>query len=544
MSAHTSDALVVVRAGRSASAVFGLVVSLLAALPAAPAAAAQRFASAMSSDGTGTCTTAAPCRLDHAIAGASAGDEVIVQPGDYSVTSALSAPVSMYLHGVAGQPRPRLIGTSNLGGTTLSFKAGGTLSHLAIESTASDRDALALASSLAEDLVLTSSGRDGARLEGNGPRTTILRDSVARSMAKGSDREAIDLREAGSGGGDVALRNVTAIASGSDSTGVHCETKAVQSTLVNVMVRGDAKDVDASPGGARCSASYSNFRPALSPGLPAGTGNQSQDPAFVNAAVGDFHPAAGSPTVDAGTGDLLLGATDPDGNPRTMGAAPDIGAFEYQPSSSVSATAQNAGPPLAPPSSTLSSPLPSLGRTVVVSAASGTVLIKQRGQAKFTPLGHSAVIPVGSSVDTQRGVVTLVSAADSRGTIQAMNFSTGVFSVGQSSSGGGLTDIALTGGKFSSCPVRARSRAHARATAASAGRRRAIRRLWGNGHGRFRTHGRYGSATVRGTIWLTEDYCDGTLIRVRRGAVSVRDYTRRRTVTVLAGHSYFARAIR
>jgi ferric-dicitrate binding protein FerR (iron transport regulator) len=49
---------------------------------------------------------------------------------------------------------------------------------------------------------------------------------------------------------------------------------------------------------------------------------------------------------------------------------------------------------------------------------------------------------------------------------------------------------------------------------------------------------------VRGTNWLTEDSCNGTLVRVRRGKVAVTDYHRRRTVTVKAGRSYFARAFR
>jgi ferric-dicitrate binding protein FerR (iron transport regulator) len=52
------------------------------------------------------------------------------------------------------------------------------------------------------------------------------------------------------------------------------------------------------------------------------------------------------------------------------------------------------------------------------------------------------------------------------------------------------------------------------------------------------------SATVRGTIWLTQDPCDGTLTTVKRGRVNVRDFKRRRTVSVKAGHSYLARAAR
>ena len=66
-------------------------------------------------------------------------------------------------------------------------------------------------------------------------------------------------------------------------------------------------------------------------------------------------------------------------------------------------------------------------------------------------------------------------------------------------------------------------------------------KLWGSGKGKFRTDGKYSSATVRGTIWLVQDRCEGTLTKVRRGTVAVRDFKRKKTVTVKAGHTYLAR---
>lgn len=72
-----------------------------------------------------------------------------------------------------------------------------------------------------------------------------------------------------------------------------------------------------------------------------------------------------------------------------------------------------------------------------------------------------------------------------------------------------------------------------------------LRRLWArDNHGRFGTRGRYGAASVRGTAWLTEDRCDGTLTRVSRGTVVVHDFARHRNVVVSAGHGYLARAPR
>ena len=46
---------------------------------------------------------------------------------------------------------------------------------------------------------------------------------------------------------------------------------------------------------------------------------------------------------------------------------------------------------------------------------------------------------------------------------------------------------------------------------------------------------------MRGTFWLTEDRCDGTLVKVRRGVVGVRDFAKKKTFTVRKGHSHFAR---
>lgn len=92
----------------------------------------------------------------------------------------------------------------------------------------------------------------------------------------------------------------------------------------------------------------------------------------------------------------------------------------------------------------------------------------------------------------------------------------------------------LTKGDFSACKRGKKASAAARAKP-----RTPVRSVWGNGKGSFRTAGRFAAATVRGTIWLTVDYCNGTLIRVRRGVVSVKDRVHHKTVSVRAGSQYF-----
>ncbi|HUF76948.1 MAG TPA: calcium-binding protein, partial [Longimicrobiales bacterium] len=69
---------------------------------------------------------------------------------------------------------------------------------------------------------------------------------------------------------------------------------------------------------------------------------------------------------------------------------------------------------------------------------------------------------------------------------------------------------------------------------------RTVRKLWGNADGTFRTKGRYASATVRGTVWLTADRCEGTDVLVRAGSVTVRDFVREIDVVVRAGQRYLA----
>jgi len=77
---------------------------------------------------------------------------------------------------------------------------------------------------------------------------------------------------------------------------------------------------------------YGNAGDLTTFGNPAQVGNNliSIDPHFVDAANGDFHIKADSAARDAGTATPPggLGLFDLDGNPRTYGPKPDIGAYE------------------------------------------------------------------------------------------------------------------------------------------------------------------------------------------------------------------------
>ena len=172
-------------------------------------------------------------------------------------------------------------------------------------------------------------------------------------------------------------------------------------------------------------------------------------------------------------------------------------------------------------------PVPVLGRSVVAGRVSGTVRVKAKG-GSFRTLGAGESIPLGSTVDATKGKMRLTSASNAAGATQSAVFFQGAFVITQTRGSKPVTQLALSGRL--SCPKRASTSA-----------RRRVRRLWGDGRGRFRTRGRHGAATVRGTKWLTEDRCGSTKVTVRRGTVVVRDFAKRKNKVVTKGRSYVAR---
>src|SRR4051794_15584153 len=207
-------------------------------------------------------------------------------------------------------------------------------------------------------------------------------------------------------------------------------------------------------------------------------------------------------------------------------------------------------------------PPPVPGKSVNVQVVSGQVSIKrpgsgrarQAGAAKgFVPLSGPANVPVGSQLDTSKGRVALTSAADTAGAkTQTSDFYKGIFQVKQTvptkkpkRPKALVTDLVLKGEiARSQCAPLKGARSATDAATKKKGPKSVLGKLWGSGKGKFRTDGKYSAATVRGTIWLVEDRCEGTFTKVTRGTVQVRDLKRRKTVTVKAGHSYLARAQR
>ena len=192
-------------------------------------------------------------------------------------------------------------------------------------------------------------------------------------------------------------------------------------------------------------------------------------------------------------------------------------------------------------------------KSVRVRVISGEVFYKPpagaRAQAPpgFLPLRGAAILPVGTILETTKGRVELTAAAATTGnaTMKAQ-FYEGRFRIRQARQGRRgakrrklFTQLPLEGGNFRSICGASGSRALAAQRKKRS--KKKVRHLWGDGKGDFQTRGRGAAATVRGTIWLTEDRCDGTLVRVRRGRVAVRDQRLRRTIILRAGQSYVAK---
>jgi hypothetical protein len=157
-----------------------------------------------------------------------------------------------------------------------------------------------------------------------------------------------------------------------------------------------------------------------------------------------------------------------------------------------------------------------------------------------------AQIREGSIIDARKGRVR-ITIDNGRGGLDTAEFYGGIFKFTQPKVKPGQTwfaNLYLYAGSFKGCPRAPRNPKVATLSATKGKKQsqgKSVRHLWGSGEGAFRTVGRFSSATVRGTTWLTDDRCNGTLTKVTAGKVGVRDFVLKKTVVVKKGKSYFAK---
>ena len=241
--------------------------------------------------------------------------------------------------------------------------------------------------------------------------------------------------------------------------------------------------------------------------------------------------------------------------------------FDVVATNALAATgARSADQPFTTPAATFASlPEPALGKTANVEPVSGTVLIAvpgaqaasatnllERGLSSptaaleslskglhFVPLTEARQIPVGSVLETTHGVVALETATTSSKKPQFGDFGAGIFKLLQARKQKGLAELDIMDAHTARQVCASLGKGAAVAAKLSS---KVLGRLNANAHGKFTTKGQYSAATVRGTVWSVSNQCDGTLTKVQRGVVSVRDFVRRKTVTLFTGQHYLARA--
>ena len=185
---------------------------------------------------------------------------------------------------------------------------------------------------------------------------------------------------------------------------------------------------------------------------------------------------------------------------------------------------------------------PVLGKSVGAVVQDGQVSVRLPGSSQSVPLAQVGSLPVGTVVDATHGDARITSAV-AGGHAQTGVFGGGVFQIRQNARERGVTELGLVLAPAAarSCTARPAA-APIRIAAARKLSPKVLALLHASVQGRFRTRGRYSSATVRGTRWDTVDRCDGTLTRVFAGVVVVSDLRRHRTVVLRPGQSYLARA--
>jgi hypothetical protein len=329
--------------GRQVILRLGLAATVLAlVLPAADALAADTlWASPLPHNpGNSTCSLVNPCSFRHAVEDiATAGDDVVVQPGDYTTAPTVTPVDGIVVEGRPGAPRPRIIGTPAMLQATLHVGLGTTVRHLRLESTRDNSQVIETAGpATIEDVVAISTASSqghGVQLRGG----SLFRNSTVR--ATGDFAYATEVIN-----GTSEIRNVTSV-NASPSPGsaaidalTCCGLGAARANIVNSIALGGDADVQAITGGgaavtATIDVRNSSFRPGtVTDGEGTsffidGGGNVAAAPLLVDTAGGDLHEAPGSPTIDAGFDEPFNGAFDIDGQLRVLGSGPDIGADEF-----------------------------------------------------------------------------------------------------------------------------------------------------------------------------------------------------------------------
>ncbi|MDQ6527339.1 hypothetical protein RB608_27240 [Nocardioides sp. LHD-245] len=316
-------------------AVIATTLAMAAAVLAAPPARAAVVRVASPTGSGMACTAAAPCTVVQAFANALSGDTVALSPGTYVVGQDLDVE--------AFTVQPLVVGTRPV----LQFTGDHRLRAWQPASVVSDLriEALNLFPSTAAVLIRNGIGR---RLEVVADSPNSAKGVDVRNAGALVDSTVWSRSEFGSaitmGDGGGLIRNVTALATGPDSTGLFTSASymlpgstTMTFAVQNSILRGSGHDLHVHSGEPTkviiANLDHSNYATVAPTGTHAVLndlgGRQTAAPAFVAPADGNFRQLATSPTRNAGAPVGGLSATALDGQARIQESAPDIGADEF-----------------------------------------------------------------------------------------------------------------------------------------------------------------------------------------------------------------------
>ena len=315
-----------------------------------------RFA-APGATGPEPCAASNPCSLfaaaDATGGEAAPGDEVVLLPGEYSDAAGDLGPAGtveieqgVSLHGKAGQPAPKV--AEKVGPRALIVGSGDVVSGLRFEVTGGTA-AFLQRGGVVEEVVSRSSTQAGFACE---VLAGTLRDSACLSSGRFAAAVGGQLltEETTS---QVELRNVTAVGSGEFGGGLSFNTAASEAHLRvdadSVIASGSALEGDVAArvastrGSTEITLEHSDYD-RVKEVATAGTigisapGSGTNIEAAPKLDADGVHQQPDSPTIDKGATDEDSGATDVDGQDRTIAGRADIGADEVQEEATVNAT--------------------------------------------------------------------------------------------------------------------------------------------------------------------------------------------------------------
>jgi hypothetical protein len=329
----------------------GAIVVLAGAvlLLATGVAAAEQLYASPSGSASSNCAEGSPCSAQRAFALAQAGAEIIIGPGTYQLhdeEALVSEMPGLNVHGAAGSAPPLIQAFQAESGLAMALAGPGSRAsnlELTVNATESANGFVCGEGVQAERLrVVVAAAAARAIVLRNGCQ---LRSSVAVAHSLGEAAAGVSATDFSSSGTvEAQLRNVTAIATGPGGIGLAASAPGdpfeeeggtyVVDTL-NTIAIGAPVDVLSAGGLGTSLVKIANSDYDLAEGRPEtrgsiipGAGNQTAPPLFVGAAGEDYREATGSPTIDAGVVDPLIGSVALGGEARVIGPAPDIGAFE------------------------------------------------------------------------------------------------------------------------------------------------------------------------------------------------------------------------